>query len=169
MVSRKYAGALALSALLGCSTQPSLSQPLTSRSDPNYLVSPAASLEEEAAMNYAISSRTGQDRIVDPFRGKRVSLMYESRSGPSGGMVPVDLELLNGVRRELDIRGAYTQIHGSFEGSYSNDIAISRGPKMTPADLVVIVDLTPGQIKGLDNVYTVRKDGNEYKFTETKR
>lgn len=163
MVSRKYASALALSTLLGCSVPPRSS---------DYIESPVPTALEERVMNSYIDSLNKTDEIdnYNPFWHKRVSLMYSTKSGPGVPVRPTDPKLVGEVMDQLNSLGAYVLPVGVFSRDYAGDIRISRHPKLSPADIVVIADNDPGKIsEDLKNVYLLQKDGNKYKIVEANK
>ncbi len=165
MVSKNYAGALALTALLGCSAP-------SERSSSYIESSPPTALEEKVIRSYEsflTKDVTGQDSY-NPFGNRKVSLMYSTNSGPGAQVRPINSDLVNAVRDELTSKGAYVLPVGVFSGDYAGDIRLSRHPKMNPADLVVIADMNPGEIpKNLERVYFVQKDGNKYILVEANK
>ncbi|MBM3232347.1 hypothetical protein FJZ21_03155 [Candidatus Pacearchaeota archaeon] len=177
MLGRNYAGALALSALLGCSIHSDQNHGVktTPQQSSGYIESSTATLEEENALNSYIQGLQNQERIIDPLRGRRVSLLYSTRDGPISGSDgytggrPVDPGLLGIVRDQLRERGAYVLERAVFGGSYGMDISISRGPKMNPPEFIVIADQSPRLDGNTKNVYFVKKDGNGYKLVEANR
>jgi hypothetical protein len=171
MVARSATSALAL-LLLGCSTDQDVSNKPYNITKQEWIKSPSG--EEEILMdNYARSLNSSQEVNVSPLMGKRVSLMYSTNSGPnlSGKMLrPSDYEIFEKAQQELWARGAYVLPHGVLNGNYERDIAISRGPNMTPADSIVIADRNPVNLgDDLKNVYLIRKDGNKYSFEEARK
>lgn len=175
MVRRNYTGALALSALLGCSAS-SDNDPYQK---PDYVQSASSNPLLEQTMDRALLAITGRpEPMTNPFWGKRVTLLYET--GPNGGGPvsgserytggrPVDPGLLDLVRARLKDSRAYVLEEAVFAGNYEDKIAQSRMPNMSPADVVVIADENPRLGSDLKNVYIVEIDGAKYKIVEAKK
>src|SRR3989344_2289005 len=90
---------------------------------------------------------------ADPFTGKKVAILYPHNMGPSLGQsealhqqfTPLNPELVNKIRGELDKRGAYTSlqgVYGNFSESFFERGGYSTALRLTPpdADVVVIAD-----------------------------
>lgn len=165
MVSKNYAGALALTTLLGCSAP-------SERSSTYVESPPSTALEEKVIGSYEafLTKDVSGQESYNPFGNRRVSLMYSTKSGPGSPARPINSDLVSNIRDELNSLGAYVLPVGVFSGDYAGDIRLSRHPKMNPADVVVIADMNPGKIpKNLGNVYLVRKDGNQYILVEANK
>lgn len=172
MTSRNYLGALALS-FLGCSSHNTQGYSPSS----GFVESPIATSQENEAMDYVLSSLEGriEQNQINPFHGKRVSLLYSTMDGPISGKEnytggrPVNSGLVDAVRSELRERKAYVFEEGVFRENYESRIAASRMPNMNPADFVVIADENPHLNSDFKNVYFVQKDGNKYRLVEANK
>ena len=144
MVSKNYAGALALTALLGCSAP---SEP--SNSGNNYVVSELRN--QRVKLMYA----TG------PFGG-----------GPTGSVyspgVPLDSEFVGLAEKGLRELHNYTLPQGVFEGRYAMQTDISNSPVLRGSwDSLVIADRSfdPNTFDGSrDRVYFTKIVDGKVKF-----
>jgi hypothetical protein len=150
MVARNYLGALALSALLGCSVQKSDSYPIKDvRGEKLFLEGHGT---------------------LDSFRGRRVVVTYKTNDGPGSSypLRPVDVSFVEGVQRELAVRKAYTLPVGNPTGNYTDiNLLFSQRSGLSP-DSVVIAD-SGASLSGikadlLDRVYTVSFKDGSYNF-----
>ncbi len=147
MVTRNYAGALALSALLGCSVSPK---------DSGYVESSSVSARGE-------------------IRNQRVKLLYATGTiggGPIGSGyspgIPLDSEFVGLAEKGLRELHNYTLPQGVFEGRYAMQTNIANTPGLRGSwDSLVIADrsFNPDIFEGSrERVYFTRVVDGKIKF-----